>query len=81
MAGFGLPWRDAGVDLLRVELPGFIVGLQRHIAQLQHVGLYWHCCVLLLQIQRAVTQRDAMEMTRFGNLAQAEAEVQTFGNQ
>ncbi|MNS93582.1 hypothetical protein D3C72_1277650 [compost metagenome] len=52
MAGFGLPWRDAGVDLLRVELPGFIVGLQRHIAQLQHVGLYRQYRILLWELKR-----------------------------
>ncbi|MNV92621.1 hypothetical protein D3C71_1872370 [compost metagenome] len=47
MTGFRLPWRNTGIDPLRIELPGFIVGLQCHIAQLQHIGLNRQYSILL----------------------------------
>ncbi|MNH30744.1 hypothetical protein D3C79_910540 [compost metagenome] len=52
MTGVGLPWRNTGIDLLGIQLPGFIVGLQRHIAQLQHIGLYWQYRILLWELKR-----------------------------
>ncbi len=81
MAGQRAPRRDAGSDLLRVELPLAIVGLQRHVAQLQHVGLYRQRRRLRLHVQRAVAQRDAVEIARFGDLAQVEAEIDAVGDQ
>ena len=81
MTGQRAPRRDAGSDLLRVELPLVIVGLQRHVAQLQHVGLYRQRRHLRLHVQRAVAQRDAVKIARLGDLAQAEAQIDAFGDQ
>ena len=81
VARFRLPWADAARHLLRAQIPFGIRAVERHVVQLQTIGLERQRRGLRGEIQRAVEQGDGVHVQRIGYLAATQADIHFFGNQ